>query len=82
MRLRYGTGSPCDIANQPNSPISSSGTPAGQPPIRIRTAAEDWTLNLIAEVTEEHGIRRQCGWALVNDPEGSRASAGRDHDAS
>lgn len=49
MRLRYGTGSPCDIANQPNSPTSSSGAAAGQPPIRIRTSAKDGILNLNAE---------------------------------
>lgn len=82
MSLRDGAGWPCDIANQPNSPTSSSGTAAGQPPIGIRASAEDWILNLIAEVTEEHGIGRQCGWGLVNDRGGSKVSAGRDHDAS
>ena len=82
MRLRYGTGSPCDIADQLNSLTCSGGAPAGQPPIRIRTSAEDWILILIAEVTEEHRIWRQCGWGLVNDPGGSRVFAGTDHDVS
>lgn len=82
MSLRYGTGSPSDIADQPNNPTSSCATSAGQPPFRIRTSAEDRIWNLVAEVTEEHGIWGQFGWGLVNDPGGSRVSAGRDHDAS
>ena len=35
MRTRYGRGSLCDVANQPNDPASSRGTPAGQSPFKI-----------------------------------------------